>query len=631
MVKTGIVLCGVAALGIGAFTPFLQAQTQTDAGFSVIQVESREVPVDVIVTGKAAAAGKLTAKDFAIREDGTAQKINSVEPAAADPETSWKHFVLYFDTSAMTMADQQASKDAATGFVESMASPDRYMAVVNMSTLGSRVLQDFTTSPAALSKAIAGVGLARAPIRVGPQRYDLSVSLAAVCRSMAPATGRKAVLFFGTYYSDGPALDRSTYRGGGIEACNRANVGVYAIEGYFSPVVDAGGNGGRMGGAGVLPSVALASPQSDLAEQTGGLAFGITPALKEQLAAVARERDDYYRVFYTPPPSKDGVCHDLRVSVNVRGLSARARTEYCTEKQPDVVAGKIAGQSLETRAAGGAASTLNAAMQLPYFYTGTNRASVRLAADFVPADMKFTDASKGLHGEIDIVGTALRPDGSTAARFADSVDIDQENRQSADAFMKTHYHYEQQFFVTPGTYVFRLEIGAGPNAVGKVELPLKVDPWKPGSLAMGSLALSTDAQPVDPAASLAPMLEGQGPLIAEGKQFVPAAANVFQKSGPAYFYTEFYDPVLGGANPPMIDPSVLKMEYCILEQTTGNRVGCSDVVSLENFVRAGDPVVPFGTHLPVAQLPAGLYRLEVRAVIPASQEAATRTIDFEVR
>jgi len=55
------------------------------------------------------------------------------------------------------------------------------------------------------------------------------------------------------------------------------------------------------------------------------------------------------------------------------------------------------------------------------------------------------------------------------------------------------------------------------------------------------------------------------------------------------------------------------------------------VVSLENFVRAGDPVVPFGTHLPVAQLPAGLYRLEVRAVIPASQEAATRTIDFEVR
>ena len=559
------------------------------------------------------------------------QKINSVVPAAADPATSLKHFVLYFDTSAMTIADQQASKEAATSFVESMTSPDRYMAVVNMTTLGSRVLQDFTTSSVALSRAIAGVGLARAPIRAGPQRYALSASLAAVCRSMAPATGRKAVLFFGTYYSDGPSVDRSTYRGGGIEACNRANAGVYVIQGYFSPVVDGGGGGGRMGGCGMAPPVEVASPQSDLAEQTGGQAFGITPALKNQLAAVALEQDDYYRVFYTPPPSKDGACHDLRVSVNVRGLSARARSEYCTEKQPDVVAGKIAGQSLESRAAAAATGTLSAAMQLPYFYAGANRASVRLTAEFVPAGMKFTDDKKGLHGEIDIVGTALRPDGSTAARFADSIDVDKENRQSADAFMKTPYRYEQQFFLTPGTYIFRLEIGAGPDAVGKVEMPLKVEPWKPGSLAMGSLALSTDAQPVDPAASLALILEGEGPLIADGKEFVPAATNEFQKSGQAYFYTEFYDPALGGANPPAIDPSVLKMEYCILERTTGKRVGCSDLVSLENFVQPGNPAVPFGTHIPVDRLPAASYRLEVRAVIPASQETATRTIDFAVK
>jgi hypothetical protein len=245
--------------------------------------------------------------------------------------------------------------------------------------------------------------------------------------------------------------------------------------------------------------------------------------------------------------------------------------------------------------------------------------------------MEFTDDKKGLHGEIDIVGTALRPDGSTAARFADSIDVDQENRQGADAFTKTPYRYEQQFFVTPGTYVFRLEIGVGPDAVGKMEMPLKVEAWKPGSLAMGSLVLSADAQPVDSAASLAPILEGQGPLVADGKQFVPAATNVFQKSGQVYFYTEFYDPALGGANPAVIDPSVLKMEYCILEQKTGNRMGCSDVVSLENFVHAGNPVVPFGTHLPVDRLHAGRYRLEVRAMIAASQETVTRSIDFEVK
>jgi hypothetical protein len=68
-----------------------------------------------------------------------------------------------------------------------------------------------------------------------------------------------------------------------------------------------------------------------------------------------------------------------------------------------------------------------------------------------------------------------------------------------------------------------------------------------------------------------------------------------------------------------------------MDQKTGTRVGCSDVVSLESFVQPGNPVVPFGTHIPVDRLPAGSYRLEVRAVIPASQETATRAVDFEVK
>ena len=50
MVKTKVVLCGLAALGMGA--PCLVSQTQNDSKSPLIEVESREVPVDVIVTGK---------------------------------------------------------------------------------------------------------------------------------------------------------------------------------------------------------------------------------------------------------------------------------------------------------------------------------------------------------------------------------------------------------------------------------------------------------------------------------------------------------------------------------------------------------------------------------------------------
>ena len=250
---------------------------------------------------------------------------------------------------------------------------------------------------------------------------------------------------------------------------------------------------------------------SQLSDETGGEAFGFSSALSEQLANVAREQDEYYRVAYTPREAKEGSCHAIKISMNTRGLNARGRNEYCTEKPVDVVAGKIAGQALEARAANisketaGGAGTMNVAMQLPYFYTGTNRASVRLSAEMVPAGMKFEKDKTGLHGQFDIVATVLRPDGGTAARFADTVDIDQDSQQSADQFTRTPWHYEHQFTVAAGTYTVQMAIGAGPSAVGKVEMPLKVDPWTGAGLGIGGIAFSTDlrtADQADPAGGL---------------------------------------------------------------------------------------------------------------------------------
>ena len=92
-----------------------------------------------------------------------------------------------------------------------------------------------------------------------------------------------------------------------------------------------------------------------LAQGTGGESLALSEKLPAQLAAIAREQDEYYRVAYTPPPAKDGSCHKLRVATAPRGLTIRARNEYCTEKQIDLVAGSIAGQGLESRAAAGGA------------------------------------------------------------------------------------------------------------------------------------------------------------------------------------------------------------------------------------------------------------------------------------
>jgi len=608
-----------------AIAPLLMAQTRTDAKPQVLRAESREVQVDITVTAKKGiSTNGLTARAFTVREDGKVQTINSVQ--SADPETLLKHIVLYFDlyTSPIVPDDQHTLEKAVESLIDSVASPDRYISLMSMTQLdGARVLQDFTASASPLVKAVAD-RFANWPEFRGRLRHSLGDSLAAVCRSMGHAPGEKTLLVLGGYGSSNQNVDSPTSRA--IQACNEANVRVYQVvvprinhvDGWFDP---------KFQPHGPLPyphdEKVITPPHSLLAEQTGGLAFDVMPELKDELATAAREQDHDYRVFYTPPPSKDGACHKLRVSLNVSGFSARARDGYCTEKQHEAVAGKIG------REAGGV-GTFNVTMQLPYFYVGTDRASVRVAAEFLPAGMKFENDGEGLYGEMDIVGTAFRPDGTTAGRFADTVDVHRENQQDAEAFMETPYHYESQFYVAPGTYVFRLEIGVGPNAVGKVETPLKVEPWKQDSLSMGSLALSTETRPA-PEVPDVPALEGQGPLIADRKQFVPAATNIFQKSSQVYFYTEFYDPALSGANPQPIDPSVLKMEYCISEKTTGEVKGCSQVVSLESLVHLGNPVVPFGTHIPVDGLPAGSYRLEVRAVAPASPPPVTRSIDFELK
>lgn len=597
-------------LCLGLLALSLQAQ--------IISVETREVLVDVSVTGRKDTA-PLTAKDFSITEDGKPQKINSVSAGASDPDRSQKHFVLMFDFAALLPEDQAASEKAAVEFVEGMASPDRYMAVVVLNAAGASVVQNFTTAKEALKKAVA------IPISAGLRSSgDLTGALSSTCRSMAAAPDRKVILLF-TQYS---LRDERLFEPVATE-CNRANVAVDTVwpRGSLSsslasqarpsmPSRPTIGNGVLIGGT---PDPEAASALAEyLAKTTGGEAFGLTGDLSAQLATMARTQDENYRIAYTPPPAKEGSCHKLKVTTAVRA-TIQARNEYCTEKAVDVVAGKIAGQGLESRAGTG---NLTASMQLPYFYTGTNRASVHLALDVMPAGMKFEKSKTGFHGQIDIVGTTLRGDGGTAARFADTVDIDLADQQQVDTFVKTPWHYEHPFTAAAGTYNFQLAVGAGPNAVAKVEAPLTIEPWNSSSFGASALALSTVLHPVDESAAGGGLtIEGKGSLRAGGRELVVAAVKRFRKADPLYFYLEIYAPGVSEG---------LTLQYRILDAKTGEVRADSGLGSISGFIRPGNPVIPFATRLDVTQIPAGFWRLEVRASGPPGDASATRSIDFEL-
>jgi hypothetical protein len=398
-----------------------------------------------------------------------------------------------------------------------------------------------------------------------------------------------------------------------VAECNRANIAVDVLVGTPS---------GRAYGG---PSDAYARA---IATGTSGEVIPISDDLPERLADLVRQQDEAYLIGYVPPNAPEGSCHTLRVKVDIRGVETRARQEYCTEKRPDVVSGRIAGAALAARTAGNSGA-LAPTMQLPYFYTGTNRAVVHVTLQVVPAGMKFTKDQGTLHGQIALVGTATRADGATAGRFADTVKVDMPDQKQADAFVKAPWNYEHYFTLASGKYNFDMAVGTGDNSAGKVDAPLEIAPWAAGSFGISGIALSREVHRVDGSADSAsggPALEGRAPLMAQGVRVVPSPSVRFARGEHVYFYTEIYDPSLNAATA----AASLDIQYRVIDRQSGQVKEDSGMVSVANYVRPGNTVVPVATTLPVADLAAGEYRLEISAAHAGAPEAVTKAVDFEL-
>lgn len=343
------------------------------------------------------------------------------------------------------------------------------------------------------------------------------------------------------------------------------------------------------------PATGAISTMIQIAEKTGGKAYfnrNDTDGALEQ--GIAASRLIYTLRFALPDSERDKKFHALKVKVNRPHVEVYARQGYYAggEEKPDLITSKIEGAALEKKAAGEA--PLKAFVQLPYFYTGANRASVHLA-------LQVEDPSV-LKGETEIVGIALRPDGAEASRFADTIALDSGGR------------YEHAFTLASGTYTLRISVGSGTSVLGVKEVPLTIAPWSTGAFGMGQIALSVGATDVSGPPHI-------GALVAAGHEFDPVARASFQKSDRVYLYTEFDD----AAN-----PAGLTMQYRVLDTATG-AVKLDGQGSIAGFARPGNPIVPVATVIPFEKLTPGSYSLEVTAGHSGAEETLRRSINFEIR
>ena len=364
-----------------------------------------------------------------------------------------------------------------------------------------------------------------------------------------------------------------------------------------------------------------------LAQGTGGFVIVNSNDLLGGMQKIAREQTECYILGYTPVASEEGSCHVLKVKVERSGTVARWRSGYCNVKPTDLLAGKPEEQQLESRLTSSQPGTIAASMLAPYFYTSVNTARVNLAIEILPNTIKFEKQKGKLHATVNVFGLAYKLDGTVAARFSDSLNLDFEDKKELEEFNSKPFHYDTQFDVAAGHYNLKVVFSPhGADSFGKLETPLVIDPYDGKQFRLSGVALSKNIRPVSQMGlSLdAALLEDRTPLVTQGMQLIPSGSDQFKKTDRAGFYVEIYDPQLAGPNPPKVG---IKMS--IVDRKTGEKK--IDTGGAASDAKPGSSLVPVGLKLPVNELPPGSYRLELRAVDSSGNVTQTRTADFEVQ
>jgi VWFA-related protein len=597
------------------------------------QSETRVVLVDAVVTGKKGEYIRdLSAKDFRIWEDNKEQTIRSFSLETDSSATEPRRLVLFFDNTGMSTADQANMRQAAARFIDTSVGPNRLMAVVNLDD-GLRVVQSFTENTGRLQDAVRGVRMTGTSSGAAPRETamgtteanarNLLQSLEGLAQNLNAVPGRKIIVLFTGNASAVSAAQQADVANL-VQMSNRSNVAIYPVMQAAAPAEDASGNSllfavprrgmnnssnGLRGGDDSVPFT--------IASGTGGFVVSPSNDIVGQLQKIGAEQGQSYVLGYTPPDSKEGVCHSLRVKVD-RG-EVRARSSYCTAKPQDLLAESRVEQDLEKRAA--AAGTGSAAsIQAPFFYAAPNVARVHVTMEIATEGLKFENQKGKLHAEMNLLGIASTSDGVVAARFSDIVRRDFDDKQDLDKWKEKPLHYEKEFKIVPGQYNLTVVFSCGGASFGRVETSLAIPAYDRTQLAVSGLALGREVRPASELGLETSLIDDGTPLLAGGMQLIPAGSKVFKKPGQAFCYFEVYTPGPG-------EPATVTLR--ILEGKTGEQKWSGGAAKLDP-ASGGKSTIPVGLVLPIESLSSGSYRAEA-TVAEGAGKSVTRTVDFEIK
>jgi VWFA-related protein len=251
----------------------------------VIKTESRLVLVDAVVTDKKGNyIHDLKKEDFKVYEDNKEQQVASFSFGAdtAIQQKGRKHYmILFFDDASMQAPDQIQARGAAAKFVAANGGEDNLIAVVDFG--GSlRIVQNFTGNPELLRAAVSGVknssidsnappptattvasvglptGLPTGFSSISSAEADFGartmlLAVRSLAKNLRSVPGRKMMVLFSAGFP--LTNENESELTATIDACNKANVAIYALD-------TRGLVGGAPGGAGSAMRRATGRPSA---------------------------------------------------------------------------------------------------------------------------------------------------------------------------------------------------------------------------------------------------------------------------------------------------------------------------------------------------------------------------------
>ncbi len=561
---------------------------------------------------------------------------------------------IYFDLSAMPIADQIRAFDAAKKFIATQMTSADLVALMEYQGSAVRVLQDFTddrdrllsiigtlivgededadtTNDASTADTGAAFGQDDSEFNIFNTDRQLS-ALQTAAHMLGQLNEKKALLYFASGLRLN-GVDNQAQLHATINAAIRAGVQMWAIDARGlvaqAPLGDAtkgspGGVGMYSGASALAANTSFQRSQDTLyalAADTGGKALLDYNDLTRGMVQAQQSFSSYYVIgYYTSNAALNGKFRRVKITLNRETAALDYRQGYFAGK----VFGKFTAADKERQLEDALMlpdpiTELTIALELDYFQLNGAEYFVPLVVKIPGSELALAKKGGAEHTQLDFIGEIKDEFGTTLTNVRDKVNIKLTDSTAAELATRP-IEYDTGFTLLPCKC--KLKFLARDDETGRIgtfETTFVVPNLNKETkrVAISSVVLSSQRVELKDAIFNAAKDKGKtesvNPLDQEGQKLIPSVTRVFRKGRDLYVYLQAYEQGVE-----KVQPLVAFVTFYRNQTKAFETAPIQFSEALNNRLKT----IPLKFSLPLEKLSVGAYTCQVTVLNPTAHKAA---------